>query len=310
MLDALQKNNKIIVNTDLDGIFSAMILHHYLNCEIAGFCNSVDTVWIDKNKINAIDNAVYIDMFVVQNDVVCIDQHIIAVDEEHSRKIRSLGTKFNPNLDNPRFHKPPNSYYLKYPFGTVHYIIANLEKNAINLDLQLDNAVQPDLSFMDLLLRADDTMKTTVNSNYIQNAQNWWTWLINYSNKGKTVLSMYNYLDSLTGTDVACKKSDTTKLLTGAYHCDSPDGGFKNICDMTGSLHVKVKNYIRFLANASKLNVFDLNMKLEAKVGKANRISLNARQMEVIRNMTSKVFSYAFVRSPERSQHFSYTVMN
>ena len=310
MLDILEKNSKIIVNTDLDGIFSALILHNYLNCEIAGFCNSAETVWIDKNKIDSIYNAVYIDMFVAQKDVVCIDQHIIAIDEEHSRKIRSLGTKCNPNLENPRFHVPSTSYYLKYPFGTVHYIIANLEKNKVNLDLQLDNIVQPNLSFKDLLLRADDTMKTTVSSSYAQNAQEWWKWLKKYSNHGKTVTKLCDYLYSLNATEVTEKKNDTTKLLMDIYHCNSPDGGFKNICEITGFVQDKVKNYIRYLATISRLNVFDLNMKLDAKTGEAKRISLNARQLEVIRNMNSKVFSYAFVRSAERPANFSYTVMN
>ena len=85
--EALKTNPKIVVNTDIDGIFSALMLHHYLNCEIAGFCNSVETVWIDQNRIDSIFDAVYIDMFVPRNKVICIDQHIVAVDEEHCRNI-------------------------------------------------------------------------------------------------------------------------------------------------------------------------------------------------------------------------------
>ena len=309
MLDVLKKNNKIIVNTDLDGIFSALILHHYLDCEIAGFCNSMDTVWIDRSKIKSIYDAVYIDMFVATKEVVCIDQHIIAIDEAHSRIISSLGTKFNPNLDNPRFHVPSSSYYLKYPFGTVHYIMAHLEKHQVNVDLQLDHCVQPALSFKDLLLRADDTMQTTVSSHYMQNARAWWDWLINYSNNGRTVTKLRDYLYSLNAATVTEKKNQTTRLLRGIYHCDSPDGGFKNICGNDGFLQEKVFRYIWFLATISGLKVFDLKMKLETNTGKANRISLNNQQLEAIRNMTSNVFSYAFVRSAERAENFSYTIM-
>ena len=308
MLDVLKKNSKIIANTDLDGIFSALILHNFLNCEIAGFCNSAETVWIDMNKIDSVYNAAYIDMFVSQKNVICIDQHIIAIDEEHCRNISSLGTKFNPNLDNPRFHLPSSSYYLKYPFGTVHYIIANLEKNGMSIDLHLENQIQPDLSFMDLLLRADDTMQTTVDSNYSSNAKEWWNWLKTYSNNGKTVRKFCDYLYSLDAADVAKKKNAITSLLKGTYCCDSPDGGFKNICDTSGFLHDKVTRYIRYLSSISGLNAFDLNMKLVAKTGKAKRISLSASQLEHIRNMTSNVFSYAFVRSAERDENFSYTV--
>jgi len=311
MLDALKNNNKIIVNTDIDGIFSALILHHYLNCEIAGFCNSVETVWFDASKINSIYDGVYIDMFVPRKDVVCIDQHIIAIDEEHCRAISALGTKFNPNLDHPRFHTPSESYYLKYPFATVHYIIANLEKKGIALDLHLDNLVQPNLYFKDLLLRADDTMQTTVSSRYIKNAQDWWRWLKDFSNNGSTIKKLCDYLYSLTAADVTGKKNATTNLLRGTYHCDSPDGGFKTgICDENGFLQDKVKNYILFLARISGLNPFDLNMNLDRKAGKANRIQLDSKKQNLVKNMTSKIFSYAFVRSAERSENFSYTIMD
>jgi len=310
MLESLKTNPKIIVNTDIDGIFSALILHHYLKCDVAGFCNSVETVWMDRSRINSIYDGVYIDMFVPRKDVICIDQHIVAIDEEHCRNIRSLGTKFNPNLDNPRFFIPSSSYYLKYPFGTVHYIIANLEKNGVNLDLKLDRPVQQNLSFMDLLLRADDAMQTTVSSRYVQNAKEWWNWLKDFSNHGKTVTRMRDYLYSLTDADVAAKKNATANLLKNVYKCESPDGGFKNICDADGFLQANVQNYIQFLSKISGLNIFDLNMKLEAKVGRAKRTRLNPQQRQAIKNGDHpEVFSYAFVRSEAREENFSYTVM-
>ena len=309
MLNALRNNNKIIVNTDIDGIFSALILHHYLNCEIVGFCNSTETVWFDASKINSIYDGVYIDMFVPRKSVICIDQHIVAVDEEHCRAISALGTKFNPNLDNPRFHTPSASYYLKYPFATVHYIIANLEKNGIVLDLQLDNAVRQHLYFKDLLLRADDTMQTTI-IRYKENAEQWWNWLKGFSNDGETIVKLCNYLYSLDSADVIAKRKVTTNLLK-TYNCDTDDGGFKaNICDATGFLHNKVKNYIRFLAEISGLNLFDLDMKLDTKIGSAKRTQLNAQQKERLKTQNSeKLFSYAFVKSSAKSESFSYTLM-
>ena len=309
IIEALKANNKIVVNTDIDGIFSALILHNCLNCEIAGFCNSVETVWMDKSKIDSVYDAVYIDMFVPRGDVICIDQHIVAVDEQHCRKISSLGTKFNPNLDNPRFHVPSSSYYLKYPFGTVHYIIANLEKNGLNPDLKLESLILQNLSFTDLLMRADDAMQTTVSSNYTKNANEWWNWLKNYSRNGKITVMMCDYLYSLNSSDVAIKKSATVNLLKNTYKCESPDGGFKNICDANGYLHENVKNYIQFLARVSGLKLFDLNMKLDAKTGRAKRTQLNSRQREALKTDSNKIFSYAFVKSESKAENFSYTIM-
>jgi len=307
--EAIKTNPKIIVNTDIDGIFSALILHHYLNCEIAGFCNSVETVWINKNRIVSVYDAVYIDMFVPRKDVICIDQHIVAVDEEHCRKIASLETKFNPNLDNPRFHIPSASYYLKYPFGTIHYIIANLERNGLSLDLKLCNSVPQNLSFMDLLLRADDTMQTTVSSRYIKNANDWWDWLKLYSNNGKMTAMLCDYLYSLTEQDVTTKKNATVHLLKNICQCESPDGGFKNICDANGYIKENVKQYIQFLSTISGLKMFDVNMKLDANVGRAKRTQLNEQQREALKKYEKEIFSYAFVKSESKAESFSYTVM-
>ena len=310
MTEALKKNNKIIINTDIDGIFSALILHHYLNCEIAGFCNSVDTVWIDKTRMASIYDGVYIDMFVPRKEVICIDQHIVAADAEHCRLIRSSGVKFNPNLDRPRFHTPSASYYLKYPFGTVHYIIACLEKDGWNIELPPDHAIRQNLSFTDLLLRADDTMQTTVCSNYVHNAREWWNWLKVFSRNGKTVTAMHEYLETLNASDVAAKKSATARLLRNTYQCESPDGGYKNICDANGFLKPHVKNYIQFLAKISGLNLFDLNGRLEARTGRAGRTRLNPQQRQALKDGSyPEIFSYAFVRSEAREEHFSYTVM-
>ena len=309
VLEALHANPKIIVNTDIDGILSALLLHHYLNCEIAGFCNSDETVWIDTNRIASIYDAVYIDMFVPRKDVICIDQHIVAVDEEHCRAIAMLETKFNPNLDQPRFHIPSASYYLKYPFGTVHYIIAHLEKNGLNLDLKLDHTILPNLSFIDLLLRADDTMQTTVNSNYTKNANEWWHWLKRFSNHGKTITTLCDYLYSLTEHDATIKKNATVHLLKNTCKCESPDGGFKSIHAADGYLTANVKNYIQFLSSISGLNMFDVNMRLTAKVGRAKRVQLNAQQRQAVKNGVEKIFSYAFVKSESKGGSFSYTVM-
>ena len=38
--EIFEDNNKIIINTDIDGFLSGMILKQYFNCEIVGFTNS------------------------------------------------------------------------------------------------------------------------------------------------------------------------------------------------------------------------------------------------------------------------------
>ena len=313
MINLLNQNKKIIVNTDLDGILSALILHNILNCEVVGFCNSSNTVWIDKRKTLSIYDCVYIDMFVPLENVGCIDQHIISVNEKHQHNIKKLKNKFNPNLDNPRFHLPDKSYYLKYPFGTIHYIIAVLESKGIKIELELNNQLE-NISLIDILLRADDAMQTSVSSNYVSNAKDWWQWMLKLSNNGSTIKAFTDYLSHLKTNEVALvKKSITQKLTSAPFNCVSPDGGYKSIANANGELNENVKLYINFLASLSKMKTFDLNLTLEPIIGKSKRISLNeSQQVELIEKGTignEKIFSYAFVKSSIKTESFSYTVM-
>ena len=209
---------------------------------------------------------------------------------------------------------PNNSYYNKYPFGTVHYLIAILESEGIRVDLDFMKQVGS-IKFMDLLLRADDAMKTTVDSNYMANASAWWNWLVQKSGNANSINSMRQYLNGLNGIRVGNIKKMTTSLLTDptTFGCTSPDGGYKSIIDPNGKLLNKVSNYFNFISQASGLTCFDLNLKLIPHIGRVNRTSLNAMQInELINNNTingDSIFSYAFVRSANRGENFSYTVM-
>jgi hypothetical protein len=314
MVELLRRNNKIIINSDIDGVLSGLILTNYANCEVVGFSNSDNTVWIDNSKVNSIYNAVYVDMFVADNNVKCIDQHIVSVNEQHHRILSSNQNKLNPNFENPRFHLPNNSYYNKYPFGTIHYLIAVLESEGIRVDLNFMNPVGQ-INFIDLLLRADDAMKTTVDSNYMVNASSWWRWLIQKSGNARSINSMLQYLNTLNAIRVSSIKQTTTSLLTNSatFGCSSPDGGYKSIIDDNGMLLSKVINYFNFIAQSSGLNCFDLNLNLTPCIGRVNRVSLTNNQIEELINQNSingeKIFSYAFVRSANRGENFSYTIM-
>ena len=314
MLDLLRNNKKIIINSDIDGVLSGLILTNFTNCEVVGFSNSDNTVWIDKSKTNSIYDAVYIDMFVANSNVKCIDQHIVSVNEQHYRILNANPNKLNPNFDNPRFHLPNNSYYNKYPFGTIHYLIAILESEGIRVDLDFMKQVGS-IKFMDLLLRADDAMKTTVDSNYMTNASAWWNWLLQKSGNANSISSMMQYLNGLNGIRVGNIKQMTTSLLTDptTFGCTSPDGGYKSIIDSNGILLNKVSAYFNFISQAAGLTCFDLNLKLTPHIGRVNRTSLNANQINELINKNSingdSIFSYAFVRSANRGENFSYTII-
>ena len=313
MIDLLRTSNKIIINSDIDGVLSGLILHNFLACEVVGFSNSDNTVWIDESKVNSIYDAVYVDMFVANPAVKCIDQHIISINSTHHNSISKNPNKFNPNFDNPRFHFPNDSYYLKYPFGTVHYIIAYLEKQGIRVDLDFFHQLDG-LNFIDILLRADDAMKTTVDSNYKVNAREWWLWLHTFSNKSNSISSLGKYLYSLNSNQVTSIKSTTTKILMSSnFGCTSPDGGYHSIINPNGLLKEQVITYFQWLAKASKLNCFNTQLNLTPFIGTVNRTNLSETQKSELINQNKingkDIFSYACVRSSNRSENFSYTLM-
>ena len=309
------KNQKCIINTDLDGIFSGLLLHNFLNWEIVGFCDSAETIWVDNNKCSNVKECVFVDMYLQNKGIKCIDQHIISVDAEHNKMLSANENKLNPNLLYKRNFLPNESYYNKYPFGTVHFIIAWLERNNISIDISLFNKVIDNLSVIDLLLRADDAFQTSCYSNYIENADDWWKWLVSYSGEGEKTVLLKDYITKSkqvkTKNKVTeIKKSIANLLKSAPFYCDSPDGGYKGE-ESLGSLKLKenVNEYISFIAEKSCLKCFSLDFEFNLIKGKAKRASLNKKQIEGLKNKNSeKIFSYAFVRSSSRNENFSYTV--
>ncbi len=312
------KNQKCIINTDLDGIFSGLILHNFLNWEIVGFCDSAESIWIDKNRCNNLSDCIFIDMFVFPEEIKCIDQHIISVDEEHNNLLTQSKNKLNPNLINKRNFLPNQSYYKKYPFGTVHFIIAWLEKNGILVEMDLFNNVSIGISLIDLLLRADDTLNTSTYSNYTDNAKEWWQWLENFSNEGNMILTLRNYIENIknekTKSKIVIQKELIADLLKSKpFYCDSPDGGYKGAKSL-GSKFLKpnVKDYINFIAEKAGINCFNLNFSFSQIKGIAKRVELTDKQLQQIKEgeLYKDLFSYAFVRSSVKSDSFSFTLMD
>ena len=312
----ISRNQKCIINTDLDGVFSGLLLHNYLNWEVVGFCDSAETIWIDKTKCNNIKDCVFVDMYLLNEDIKCIDQHIISVDDEHNKILSENDNKLNPNLLNKRNFLPNQSYYNKYPFGTAHFIIAWLEQNGVELNINLHNKVNENISVIDLLLRADDAFQTSCYSRYTDNANDWWKWLVSFSDDGKTSVLLSDYINKSkqykTESQVADIKTSISKLLKSSpYFCNSPDGGYKNESYLgTDNLKDNVKEYISFIAEKSGLECFSLDFDFRLIKGIAKRTSLTKNQLERFKKtkLDDKILTYAFVRSSNRDDNFSYTI--
>lgn len=237
-LESIFANNPdIIINTDIDGFLSGMILQKYYDCRIVGFSNSRDTIWVTP-EVRSIYAPVYINLYVNRPDVVCIEQHIISYDRNHHDRIESFRSKLNPNLERGRTFMGDltGDYFHKYPFGTVHYLLSLMAKEGIHVDLgDLNRSCCVNLNGRRLvtcpgqvLLRADDALYSTLGP-YRDNALDWWEWLdVNHQYPAINAIREY-----ITTCDVA--KARDYKQDIGWFFkslgCDGYDGAFTTITD-------------------------------------------------------------------------------
>ncbi len=306
MIDLLKSRNKIIINSDIDGVLSGLILQHYLNCEVVGFSNSNDKIWTTTPFTENEKDFVFIDMFVARKDLACIDQHIVAVNEQHNNIIQQNKLKINPNTVRGRYFYPSNSYRLKYPFGTVHFIIAFLEKEGIRLDFNLFSQ-ESELQAIDFLLRADDAFHTT-KVKYKENAKDWWKWLIKYSNSGNITTKFSNYISDFKGNSSELKSKVERKIFT--FGCDKPDGNFSNILNDEKKLKKNFVDYVNYVAKTINLPTLTILDNWKIYEGEPKRINLKKAKFDsFIEKSQEKLFSYAFVKSFGKADSLSYTIL-
>lgn len=304
--ELFERNNKIVINTDIDGFLSGMILQEYFGCEIVGFSNSKSKVWL-KEGFDELYAPIYIDLYVNNPETVCIEQHILAYDMNHLNEINRANrmgayiTKLNPNLERSR-NTYRNDYAHKYPFGTVHYLISLMEREGICVHLPALDVHQPidfgafvgryDICPGQILLRADDALYTTI-VKYPDNARDWWDWLNPYSDY-QSINQMCEYLNELDEETATRLKQVTGNFFRSGLGCDGIDGSFDSIVLPDGSIKRAVLDYIQCISNIMDMNLtIPLNFVTHQGIWQKNWL----RRVEDI-TMRQDVFSYAIIASP------------
>lgn len=302
---------KIVINTDIDGFLSGMILQKYYDCEVVGFSNSKDCIWLTPD-ITSIHKPVYIDIFINTPKTYCIDQHIVAYDNAQLERILAYRTKMNPNLDVSKRtysgdlgHK--SDYFHKYPFGTVHYLIALMKRDCIDVKfndlgkmwkVKGADSRRYDVCPAQIILRADNALFSSLGP-YKENTDIWWDHLKQFNSK--TIDDLIDYKNS-------CDKSRNDEyrrkigdFFVNGLECDGEDGAFNRIAiSNKKALQPRVIAYNRIINK-----ILGINMNLPTEViehrGIAQRSSYNSNKMD-------KAFTYAFVCSPNKPDScFSYT---
>lgn len=320
-------NPNIIINTDIDGILSGVLLVKYLGCKIVGFSNSQDKVWL-ADGYDDLYKHVYIDMFVTDDRALCVDQHIVAINAEHQQRIIQSGTKYSPQIEGNRIFTKKD-FENKYPFGTTQYIIASLEEEGITVDLPpLDTPVpNSTIKVGDLIHRADDAMRSTL-YNYVPNSKNWWKWLKEKSGDAQSISDLIDYLLSIpkmTGykmdkKDAGMKKyvddikKNTGKYFKDTFSCSKDDGDFKDITDESGNVLNKFQQYVSAIGNIMNCQGVVIPNHYKTHSGKAYRTRwLDFFEEDFLRDYTffgHKIFSYAFIYGPDNDgvTNWSFTV--
>lgn len=261
-------NKNIVINADIDGFLSGMILQKYYNCKVVGFTDSKLCVWVSP-VVNNIKDPIYIDLYVDDPEVICIDNHIIANNSRQTDEIKryhrlfeysQYKTKWNPNLDRNRNFA--DNYKIKYPFGTVHYLIALMaqdEKHIRVSDLSEEIIVRDEGGLFSItqgmiLLRADDALKSSL-ACYQYNCSDWWNWLEDEYNSD-TIYKIKGYLYSLD------KQFDYNKNLLDRFFLeylksDGSDGSLKenNIWDSDHTVSDRLREYVEKLSDIMQMEL-------------------------------------------------------
>lgn len=345
-LKSLFKHNpNIIINTDIDGVLSGLLLVKYCDCNIVGFTNSRDKVWLADGH-DDLYGSVYVDMFVTDPKAICIDQHVVALDKKHMQDIRKNKQIFSPQSDDENNLRVFDEWNFKnkYPFGTFQYIVAKLESEGIKIQFPDLHDLVPNsaITVGDLLNRPDDAMKTTIYA-YKKNADNWWNWLNTLAPNGSIAqLKGYlDYLESLSDAkvdaiaipkgqkkhkkteyieqrkkDVEVIKEHTKDYFKNNFQCEgkSGDGDLKIIADDNGYLSSNVSSYIYSIAAIIGLKNIVIPNHYNIHKGVYCRTRwLPIFSPDFLANYSiarHKIFSYAFIYGPDNDgkTNFSFTI--
>lgn len=292
-----QKNKKCIVNTDLDGILSGMLLQKFLNWEVVGFSSCCgkqdDELWLEDKKAN-LNECVFVDLPVCVKEISVIDQHFVAFDSDQASNFLNDPIKINPNIIRNKVFKTDKGtceYTQKYPFGTVHFILACLEKlGLIDSDFQFtfDKKLNG-FDSADLFLRADRVIGNTFF--YTTNCFDWSDWLINLG-KANT-----KFLFNLVKTEYKKRKENeqfVEKELT-RLGCKGIDGDCSNM--FRDKNYEKIIKYFDYLSDAINIKALPVFKICDFSKLAGKRFEVHSYNYDVLKKESEKtnMFSYAFV---------------
>ena len=227
LTEFINAKKNIITNIDPDGFFSFALLHKFFGCDLVGFTNSKEYVYLINGKDYSKNHVTYVDMYVCDPTIQSIDQHIVTYSQNENNELLGYGTKLNPNI----YHEHSfTNYKVKYPFSTFIYLCTLLEKEGYVIDIDWNKKITDDLDVGSILLRIDGVLTNL--ADYTDNCINWLKWTEQYCNGGKFIKDMKTYIDGsisvLQTKNISNRVEDYFKMR---FHSESKDGGYKSLRD-------------------------------------------------------------------------------
>lgn len=297
IVNIFKSKRKCIINADLDGLLSGMVLQEFLSWDVVGFSSccgkSNDELWLFDIEED-ISECVFVDLPVYFKGYSTIDQHFIAFDNEMIEKYNKDGNKLNPNIIRERVfldENGKNQYTMKYPFGTIHFIIAVLEKMGIINDNYSFNFEKKlgEFDLADLILRADRVIGNA--AAYTPNCIDWISWLVDLGGSNTKKL-----FDKVTNELMIRKVSESkVEQKMKELGCKGMDGDCSNL--LRNKDYNSLRNYFNYLAEAIEMKPIPL--KTINDFGKLNgkRYAVTNKNINFLKQETMKknMFSFAFV---------------
>lgn len=157
-----ERGRNCIVSPDSDGLLCGLFMSHFLDWRIRGFYDG--KILLLEHGFRALD-CVFLDMEIFRKPVKSIGQHMLLYNVNAIPQIWSeFENCLSPN--NLRGYDVRHTFRLKYPFGTIHLLLAILGRE---LQVKIARDAIPPLLF------TDGTWMTLFR--YMENALNWLTFL-------------------------------------------------------------------------------------------------------------------------------------
>ena len=237
----LERNHKCVISPDADGMRSGLFMSHYLNWEVVGYYDNGKNL-ILKKGVSA-KECIFIDTEIYRKEIRSCGHHIVLYSDKHiPENWGNFSNCLNPN--NLRNRTSQNQFGLKYPMGTIHFLLCVIGYK-YNIEFSKDSLF--------VILQADGTINRFIDR-YSENLMDWLNYLDVFNGKNTFGNLLHHKIDLLDFSKeyvnyvqgfVKAKKdkipiSGLNGLIRESFNSSSD--GFSNECKK------HIENYLYFIS--------------------------------------------------------------